>query len=545
PAERAGEIAALLAAADAAAAAHHFLHWELAFPEVFFDAAGRPRPDGGFDAVIGNPPYVRQERIQPVKPFLAARYAVYSGTADLFLYFYERGLTLLKPEHRLGYITSGTFMNSNSAKPFRKYIHENAGLEWVANFGENQPFKGAEMVYPTITVMRRGGAKETFRNYFMAETVSRLRMGEIFAEAQWRNASSNVTELDEWRFQTADTTAVFRKITQGFQTLSNVLNDAIYYGIKTGLNDAFIVDTPTRNRLIAEDSRSAEIIKPLVRGEDLRPWYQIDSGEHLIFKAYLERFRSRLEPKPPTWDAKQGEWQGRKAGSYRWYEIQDNVAYHQEFALPKLFVPDIAKLPRFSFDETGKLCNDKGTIIRASSAVLGLLNSRPLWFVLSQIATPLRLRAGLWQYQAKLQFVERLPIPPLTADQESSLAALAEEITGIARARYGLHEAFRRRLRADLGEGAKLNTALESWWMLEFAVLRKEAVKAFKRDVPLNQRDEWEGYLADQRARHRDQTAQIMALETRLNQIVYQAFHLTPDEIALIETATQYPYGEV
>ncbi|MBL8130929.1 MAG: type I restriction endonuclease subunit M, partial [Anaerolineae bacterium] len=133
----------------------------------------------------------------------------------------------------------------------------------------------------------------------------------------------------------------------------------------------------------------------------------------------------------------------------------------------------------------------------------------------------------------------------LTADQESSLAALAEEITSIARARYGLHEAFRHRLRADLGEGAKLNTALESWWTLEFAALRKEAVKAFKRDVPLNQRDEWESYLADQRARHRDHTAQIVALETRLNQIVYQAFHLTPDEIALIETATQYPYGEV
>src|SRR5690606_14582460 len=106
--------------------------------EVFFDSAGKPLAEGGFDAVIGNPPYVRQERIQPYKPYLAAHYEVYSRTADLYLYFYERGLRLLKPSRRMGYITSGTFMNSNSATAFRHYLHSHAAFEEVVNFGENQ-----------------------------------------------------------------------------------------------------------------------------------------------------------------------------------------------------------------------------------------------------------------------------------------------------------------------------------------------------------------------------------------------------------------------
>jgi hypothetical protein len=155
------------------------------------------------------------------------------------------------------------------------------------------------------------------------------------------------------------------------------------------------------------------------------------------------------------------------------------------------------------------------------------------------------MRLGLWRYQSKIQFVERLPIPDLTAAQESDLAELAEHITALARERYRLHEALRHRIRDDLGQGGRLNTALENWWALDFPAFRAELKKAFKADVPLNARDDWERYLADQQAIHADLTAQIVAAETRLNAIVYAAFKLTPAEIALVEQATKYPYGAV
>ncbi len=544
---RVGEI---VAQAEALAARKdlRFFHWELAFPEVFFDASGQRLESPGFDAVIGNPPYVRQERIQSIKPYLERRYAVYSGTADLFLYFYERGLEFLRPGRCLGYITSGTYMNSNSARPFRKYLHQNAALEWVANFGENQPFKGAEMVYPTIAVLRRDGPRETFHNLFVEGVVRRDEMGAALASGVWTDSLSEVTAMDEWRFQAADTTRLFMKTTGNHQTLGKLCDGRLYSGIKTSLNEAFVISDKQRLALINEDRRSQELIHIFMRGSDLRPWYQLEQGNHLVFtfngveisnypaiERHLAVFRNELEKRSEVLN-----------GSTQWYELRP-CDYYDEFEKPKIYWAEISKLPRFSRDDMGLFANNKShMVISDKFSFLALLNSRVLWFVISQICVPLRLRAGLWQYQVTQQFVRRLPIPDLTAGQDSDLAAIAEEITGLARQRYALHESMRHRLRADLVGGQPLNEKLSEWWELaDGSALRAELRKAFKTDVPLTERGDWERYLADQQIQHHALTAQIVTLETRLNAIVYDAFDLTPDERDLIERATKYPYGAV
>jgi hypothetical protein len=143
--------------------------------------------------------------------------------------------------------------------------------------------------------------------------------------------------------------------------------------------------------------------------------------------------------------------------------------------------------------------------------------------------------------------VKRLPIPDLTAQQESDLAAIAEEITGLARSRYGLHEDFRQTLVNEFdGEPISTRVALYKWWELDDEkALSDEVQRRFGQEIPLKKRGEWRGDLADESAKHADLTAQIVALETRLNAIVYDAFALTPEERALIEATTKYPYGEV
>jgi hypothetical protein len=169
-----------------------------------------------------------------------------------------------------------------------------------------------------------------------------------------------------------------------------------------------------------------------------------------------------------------------------------------------------------------------------------------MWFAISQIATPLNIRLGLWRYRVIQQFVERLPIPVLTAAQESTLGALAEEITALAASRYRLHESARQRIGTDLGAGGKLNEALQAWWELpDLTAFRAEVKKSFKAEVPVRERSEWESWLREQGDRHRALTDQIIDRETRLNAVVYQAFDLLPDEIALVERATKYPYGAV
>lgn len=553
------DLATIVTEADRLHDHYHFLHWDFAFPEVFFDEQGTPLPNGGFDAVVGNPPYVRQERIKPYKTYFESHYEVYSGTADLFLYFYERGLTLIRPSQRLGYVTSGTFMNTNSAKSFRQYIHKNSAFETVVNFGENQPFKGAEMVFPTIAILKKDKPQPKFKSLFVDGVYPRAELGESLA-LPLSDTLSEVTAMDEWRFQPVELTELFKKVIGKHPKLSQSIDDKIYAGIKTGLNDAFIISTAKRNELINLDAKSQEIIKPMLQGTDLRPWYTKKTDSHIIFsyqgididnypaiKNHLSQYREQLEPKPENWSKRQ--WEGRKAGSYRWFELQDQVAYYKELEKPKIYLSKFIKLPRFSWDNAGTYSiNTVHFFVPSNISMLSLLNSRVHWFVLSQICVPLRLRAGLWQYVVIPQFLNRLPIPDLTPSQERQLAEYAEEITGLAQSRYALHEAVRHRISSDLGhDEGKLNTKMTAWWDLDdFKIFQTELKKSYKGvTIPVSARDEWEKYWLSEKSKHDGLTTQIVALETDLNAVVYDAFDLTPAEQNLIEKATKYPYGAV
>ena len=133
---------------DAAYAARPF-DWRAAFPEVF--------ANGGFDVVIGNPPYVRMELIKAVKPYLAAKYQVVSDRADLYAYFYERGVGLLKEGGRLGFISSSTFFRTGSGEPLRRLLSETTAIETIVDFGDAQVFAGVT-TYPAILALRKARA---------------------------------------------------------------------------------------------------------------------------------------------------------------------------------------------------------------------------------------------------------------------------------------------------------------------------------------------------------------------------------------------------
>jgi len=552
---------ALLRQADEIAARERFFHWELEFPEIFFDRVGRHLgEEGGFEVVIGNPPYIRQEKLATYKPYLQETFRVFHGVADLYLYFYERGLEMAKHGGRLAFISSGTFARANFAGAFRTWLPTVAQLETLIDFGENQPFPGAEMVRPSIVLLRKTPMTGGFRSLFIAGKVPESL--DVALDEEGTDCAPSALEQSEWTFQAVEQTRLFQKIMTAGNPLGEVVNRKIYYGIKTGLNEAFIIDQQMRDRLVAGDSGCAPVLKKMLRGEDLRPWYQEDEGRWLIalpcgwtrrtfgeglseddaWQQLARRHPSLATHLLPFAAAAQARWD---KGDY-WWELR-SCDYYDAFDQQKIFWPDIAKLPRFSIGDVGVYIGNTGYLIpNPEPVLLGLLQSRILWFAISQICQPLRLRAGLWQYRILPLFVTRLPIPVAPPADRKAISALAMTITERARERYALHQRVRHRLLTDLGTpGAKPSTKLTAWWTLDFPALRAEVKKVFKRDIPLADRDDWESWHAARRADHARLMDDIVRLETELNARVYALFGLTAEEIAIIEESTKYRYGEV
>ena len=547
--------------ADEIAAESRFFHWELEFLEVYFDHQGRTKGDeAGFDAVVGNRPYIRQEALGPVKPYLSETFSeVYHGVADISVYFFGQGLRQLRRGGRLSYISSNSWLRANYATPLRSYLRTQTTVEKLIDLGDNRVFADAPDVYPAVHVVRNDPPPKEH----VADAAVFTR-GEGLKDFEERVGDklfplSIHDQLDTgWQLGDAVGRKVFAKLMAGGRPLGEEVDGKMYYGIKTGLNEAFIVDRAMRDRFIQQDPKSAEIIKPMLQGQDLRPWYQEDEGRWLLFtrrgididaypaiKEYLGQFRERLEPKPKGWSG--GKWPGRKAGSYEWYEIQDSVDYYAAFEEPKILWPDITKLPRFSWDAQGSYMGNTGYVaVPDGPWLLGFLSSRCAWFLISHIAIALGERAGANRYRLVDQYMRPLPIPNIATEGREKLGALAMDITEQARDRYKLHERTRHRIFSDLGTpDKKLNQKLTAWWNLDFPEFRVQIKKVFKQDIPLSERDEWEDWLEAQRDKHERYTAEIVRLETELNERVYALFGLTPSEIQIIEESTKYQYGEV
>ena len=559
------QMVALLEQADALAAQRAFFYWELEFPEVFFDHHGYPLGEAaGFDAVVGNPPYVRQEQLGFFKAAFQMAYAeTYSGTADLFVYFFHQGVKLLRQGGKLGYISSNSWLRANYATLLRALLRQHVTVEQLIDLGDNHVFADAPDVYPAIPIV----CKATPPADYSAQVASFSRGEGVQGFEQQvaaKLAPVNIHDQQDtgWQLETDAMRLVFRKLMAGGKALDEVVNGRLYRGILTGLNKAFIIDQTTRERIVRADPSSAALIKPMLRGEDLRPWYQEHEGRWLILlptKWTEQRFGAGLE-EATAWTklaerhpslaahlesfAPAGRTRGDK-GDY-WWELRA-CDYYDVFEQPKIFWPDIAKFPRFSWNTDQTYLGNTGyTIVTDQPWLLGYLASRCAWFLISQTAISLGERAGVMRYRLIDQYMRRLPIPDAPPAERATLGDLALQITAAAQARYQLHRQVRKRILSDLGvAGGQLNQKLTAWWRLDFAGLRAEVQKVFKRDIPLKARDEWEEWLGVQCAKHHEQTAAIIAGESALNARVYQLFALSAEEIGLVEASTKYAYGEV
>jgi hypothetical protein len=388
--------------------------WRTEFPEIM--AAG------GFDAIIGNPPYVRQESLSDFKDYFSRHYEAFDGTADLYTFFMERGVRLLRDGGRFGIIVSSSFLRTTYAEPLRRTLKKHAAVFGIMDFGGLPVFASAKDTYVCIPLLAK--AKQPPRVEVTRIPSLDIRDLTEYAAANHFTIPHERLSAQAWALKSDQEAAVFDKIMKAGKPLGEYVQGRFFRGVTSGLNEAFVIDTQTKENLIARDRRSAELIHPLLGGEDIRRYVFNETGQWLIFPRrgveiekypavmdHLSQWREELTPKRDKTAKK-----GRKPGRYQWYEIQDDVAYYGIFEEPKIIFPDIAKEPRFCLD-TGNhyLANTGYCLGTADLYLLGILNSRLFWCAISNISIPFGIRAGKYRYRLIYQYMEKVPIRPIDA----------------------------------------------------------------------------------------------------------------------------------
>jgi N-6 DNA Methylase/TaqI-like C-terminal specificity domain len=499
--------------------------WKEAFKDIF--------AEGGFDIVLGNPPYVRMEYLKALKPYLAKRFEVVSDRADLYAYFFERGIKLLKPGGRMGYISSSTFFKTRSGEPLRNFLRTSATLETVVDFGDLQIFDGVT-TYPAILTMRAGAPQKGHTlQFWNVDAVPTDNFDKAF-DAACRTYPQSALSNTSWSLEDDSRRQLRSKIRGGKPSLKTVYGSP-FAGIKTGYNAAFIIANAEKEALW-KDPSSRKLLKRIAFGNEVQPWRIEDGGKWII---YIPKGKFEIDDFPAVrdWLNKHRDRLEQRAASQKWFELQQaQDAFAPTFEDTKVVYRDIADKPTFSVD-TGTFIDMTCFCLRGASYYeSALLNSKLMWFALTSETT---IASGGF-YRMKSQYIETLPIPPATDEQKATLATLAESTQTAAEERYRLQQEITRRIPdlAPTGKPAKLTDRLKSWWDLpDFAAFQADVKKAFKVDIPLKERNDWENWISETRQQIHALTAKITALEADINTRVYALFDLTPDEITLLESS--------
>ncbi|HEC1772922.1 TPA: class I SAM-dependent DNA methyltransferase [Campylobacter lari] len=417
--------------------------WRFEFSEVL-DEGGSFQ---GFDLIIGNPPYIRQEDIKELKPNLAKNYKVYKGTSDIYTYFYELGFNVLKQNGVLSFITSNKYTRAGYGEPLREFLLKNTTLLEYIDLNGIKVFDSATVDTSILSFEKAKTKDNSFK--YLAPNTELLKENDFNIESilNFNKIAQNSLSKESFTFNDEGTNALKAKIEKHGTPLKDWHGLNINYGIKTGYNEAFIITTEKRDEILTkckdevERERTAKLIRKMLRGRDIKrysyewaglwvigtfPSLKIDIEQYPSLKSYLSKFLPRIK--------QSGEKGCRKKTSNKWFETQDSIAYYQEFEKEKIVYPNMNKEFIAFFDNEFLLLNQKCFILSHQSNnkkellyLTALLNSNVNFYYFKQIGAKL----GASGYEMSKIFVEKLPIPKINSKNEklaNELISLVDEI---------------------------------------------------------------------------------------------------------------------
>jgi methylase of polypeptide subunit release factors len=405
--------------------------WRFEFPEVLNDEGDFV----GFDVVIGNPPYIQLQAMKEVSEQLKRfEYHTYEKTGDIYSLFFEKGNQILKPNGFLAYITSNKWMRAGYGKTTRNYFLEHTQPELLIDLGSGI-FEEAT-VDSSILIF----SKKSYTKAFKALDISKEKQIQNFDAFQNKFLSISPKKDESWTIASEIEQSIKAKIERTGKPLKD-WDVQIYRGILTGYNEAFIIDGKKKDELVAQDPKSAEIIKPILRGRDIKrykaefadlwliatfPALKLNIDDYPAVRDYLKSFGKRLHQTGEEFiDVNGQKAKTRKKTGNKWFETQDQIAYYEEFEKEKIVWGNLCTERQYSLAQPSILINAPSPFINSGSKyLLSVLNSKISDFYILKLGV--KRDGGFFEY--KPMFVEQFPVPELSQSEQQPFIDLVEQI---------------------------------------------------------------------------------------------------------------------
>ncbi|MGI7776543.1 class I SAM-dependent DNA methyltransferase [Campylobacter coli] len=474
---------------------NHPFEWRFEFPEILDD-------DGnfkGFDLIIGNPPYIRQEELKELKPHLAKNYKVYKGTSDIYTYFYELGFNVLKENGILSFITSNKYTRAGYGEALREFLLKNVKFLEYTDLNGIKVFDSATVDTSILCFEKSKSKDNKFKYLALSNEILKTCAYNIGLYKDFAEFSQNSLSKESFTFSDENTSALKAKIERIGTPLKEWQGLNIYRGILTGYNEAFIITTEKRNEILAnckdeaEKERTAKLIRKMLRGRDIKRYSYEWAGLWVIFipwhfpnvekpKTMLENEQDLKEQYPSLYKhllshkERLSKRNKEETGiRYEWYCLQRwGANYYQEFEKEKIVYSEIVRKPQFYLDVNLNFYAEATSFILTGENLkylIAFLNNDFVAFIFKTFYAGGNLGENGFRY--KKAFLEKLPIPKINSKNQK----LANELVNLV----------------------------------------DEILKA----------------------KEQDKNANTQELENKINSLVYKLYNLTEEEIKIIENKEQ------
>lgn len=402
--------------------------FKLFFSEVWYKKKSQddPKPErNGFDVLIGNPPYVRQELFKEYKDYLQSSYkSIYDGRADLYTYFIKKGFDILCNNGVLTLITSNKFIVRGYGEKIRKVLAREKTIKTIVNFGELPVFK-ASVDSLIIVAKNRKPTPESCLIY--AQATEEEHITDIYKFLALNHVSKKLLSLDEsWVFKDKKSMRILDRLNNFEQKLGDLFE--IFGGIKTGCDKAFIIDSSVRLNLLESDPNSEKLIKPWYRGRDIHKW----SASPELFIIYIPQNEINIDDYPAIKNHLSGyqEELEKRATNQKWFELQQpQRRFTKLFESEKIIYSEIALEMRALLDKGKAYGTMKMFFIPYNSIVLAILNSSLFdWYArmnFSSLGDP--WNGGRLEF--KTLYMSKVPIPNINKKESVCFEIIIKYVT--------------------------------------------------------------------------------------------------------------------